>query len=91
VNQALEALQLYIIQTAPSTATPQDTASLMDSITTLTNRMWELNMKRKQHSHLEKWLGRYEGGLDSRMVDTDLGYHVSNEISVVFLTPGLTA
>ena len=32
VNQALEAVQLYIIQTAPSTATLQDTASVMDCI-----------------------------------------------------------
>jgi len=37
--------------------TPQDTASLMNSITTLTNRMWELGIRRKQQSHLEKWLG----------------------------------
>jgi len=57
LNQALEVLQLYIIQTAPQSATPQDTASLMDSITTLTNLMWELSTKRKQQSHLEKWLG----------------------------------
>ena len=35
LNQALEVVQLYIIQTAPPRATPQDTASLMDSITTL--------------------------------------------------------
>ena len=58
VNQALEALQLYIIQTAPSTATPQDTASIMDSIATLMNRMWEFNMIPKQQSPLEKWLGQ---------------------------------
>jgi len=58
VNQALEAVQLYIIQTAPSAATPQDTASVVDSITALTNRMWELNMKCKQQSHLKKWLGQ---------------------------------
>jgi len=62
VNQALQALQLYIIQTAPSAAIPQDTASLMDSITTLTNRMWELNMKRTEQSQLEKCPGKWEGG-----------------------------
>ena len=87
VNQALDVLQLYIIQTTPSTATPQSTASLMDSITTLTNQMWELNMNRKQQSHLEKWLKKSEGGLDSRMVDKDSGYHVSSAISVVFSLP----
>ena len=32
LNQALEVVQLYIIQTAPQSATPQDTASLMHSI-----------------------------------------------------------
>jgi len=29
--------------------------------------------------------------MESRMVDTHLGYQVSSEIPVVFLTPGLTA
>ena len=79
------------MQTALSTATPQSIASLMGSITPLTNQMWELIMKRKQQSQLEKWLGKYEGGLDSHMVDKDLGYHVSSTISAVFLTSGLTA
>ena len=50
-TEALEALQRYFIQTAPSTGTPQDTAPRIDSIT---NRMWEFNMKRKQ---LEERLG----------------------------------
>jgi len=57
LHQALEVLQLYIIHTAPQSATPQDTASLMDSITTLTNRILELSIKCKQQSHLQKWLG----------------------------------
>jgi len=47
INQALDVLQPYIIQAALQSATPQDTGSLMDSIIT----------KRKQQSHLEKWLG----------------------------------
>ena len=57
VNQALEVLQLYVIQTAPNTAPQQQTASLMDDITTLTNRMWELNLKHKQQSHLDRCTG----------------------------------
>ncbi|KAF8418278.1 hypothetical protein EV426DRAFT_700473 [Tirmania nivea] len=56
VNHALEVLQLYVIQTAPSTAALPETSALIESITTLTNRMADLNMKRKQQSHLEKWL-----------------------------------
>ena len=58
VNQALEVLQLYVIQAAPNAAPQQQTASLIDDITTLTNRMWELNLKRKQQSHLDRWLGQ---------------------------------
>ncbi|RPB21161.1 hypothetical protein L211DRAFT_851673 [Terfezia boudieri ATCC MYA-4762] len=56
VTHALEVFQLYVIQTAPSTAALPETSALIESITTLTNRMADLNMKRKQQSHLEKWL-----------------------------------
>ena len=56
VNHALEVLQLYVIQTTPSTAGLPETSTLIETITTLTNRMADLNMKRKQQSHLKKWL-----------------------------------
>ena len=57
VIQALEVLQLYVIQTVPNTAPQQQTATLMGDLTTLTIRMWELNLKRKQQLHLDRWLG----------------------------------
>jgi len=57
LNQVLEVLQVYIILTAPQRASPQDTASIMDPITTLTNRMWKLSIKCKQQSHLERCVG----------------------------------
>ena len=47
-NHALEILQLYIIQTATSKAALPEKTSLIESITTLTNRMSDLNIKRKQ-------------------------------------------
>ena len=56
VNPALELLQPYVIQTAPSTAVMPETTTLIELITTLTKRMSDLNIKRKQQSQLEKLL-----------------------------------
>jgi len=57
VNHALAILQLDVIPTTPSTATLLETTSSIESITTLTNQLSDLNLKRKQQSHLEGWLG----------------------------------